>query len=167
MIIRPETAGDIVSIGALTTVAFAGMPYSDGTEAAIIDRLRADGALTLSLVAEIDGVVAGHVAFSPVEITDGAQEWFGLGPVSVEPGRQKAGIGTALINDGLDRLREIGAAGCVLLGDPGYYERFGFRHHEALRFPGPPPEYFLALALHGSMASGIVQYHKAFYGAAA
>ncbi|HTO30977.1 MAG TPA: N-acetyltransferase [Pararhizobium sp.] len=167
MIIRPETAGDIIPIRALTTIAFAGMPYSDGTEAAIIDRLRADGALVISLVAEIDDVVVGHVAFSPVEVADGADDWFGLGPVSVDPDRQKGGIGMALIKTGLDRLREIGAAGCVLLGDPGYYERFGFRHYDALRFPGPPPEYFLALTLRGSVASGIVQYHKAFYGAAA
>ncbi len=167
MIIRPETADDITAIRVLTNAAFADVPYSDGTEAEIVDRLRSDGALTVSLVAEIDGVVVGHVTFSPVEIADGAQNWFGLGPVSVDPGRQKGGIGTTLVKAGLDQLRKAGANGCVLLGDPGYYGRFGFRHHDALTFPGPPPEYFLALALRGSLASGIVQYHKAFYGAAA
>lgn len=167
MIIRDERKEDIAAIRDLTTSAFTGAPHSDGTEAAIIDGLRANGALAISLVAERNDAIVGHIAFSPVSVSDGATNWFGLGPVSVDPSLQGQGIGRLLIERGLDRLKELGAGGCVLLGEPAYYERFGFRHHETLSFPGPPPEYFMALALHGPVPSGIVRYDKAFYGAAA
>jgi putative acetyltransferase len=164
MMIRPERASDEAAIRAVTELAFAGKPYSDGSEPAIVDRLRAAGALTLSLVAEMDARILGHVAFSPVAISDGASGWYGLGPVSVHPDRQGEGIGTALINSGLQQLREVGAAGCVLLGDPGYYHRFGFARLDGLELPDFPPEYFMGLVLHGPQASGIVSYHHAFYG---
>ena len=118
MIVRPEQDGDIDAIRALTETAFKTAPHADGTEHLIIDRLRAAGALTLSLVAEVDGVVAGHVAFSPVTVSDGSAGWYGLGPISVDPSRQGEGIGGKLIREGLDRLKALGATGCVLLGDP-------------------------------------------------
>ena len=72
MIIRPERAGDIEAIRTLTQTAFETAPHADGTEHLIIDRLRAAGALTLSLVAEVDGAIVGHVAFSPVTVSDGS-----------------------------------------------------------------------------------------------
>lgn len=161
MDIRPERADDKAVIRALTTQAFAGAPHSAGTEAGIVDRLRADEALTLSLVADDAGVIVGHVAFSPVSIGD-VDGWFGLGPVSVAPARQGQGIGAALIVEGLARLREHGANGCVLLGDPAYYARFGFAHDPAIIYPGPPPEYFQALAFGDRRVAGIVTYHPAF-----
>src|SRR5690606_5515177 len=133
MIVREERPDDVDPIRALTTRAFAGMAFSDGSEPAIIDRLRAAGALTLSLVADMEGTVVGHVAFSPVTISDGSIGWYGLGPISVEPSMQHAGIGSRLVNEGLVRLRARDAAGCVLLGEPAYYRRFGFAADPHLR----------------------------------
>src|SRR5690606_20299677 len=114
-------------VGALTAAAFAGVPYASGTEPAIIAALRAAGALRLSLVAAEGQELLGHVAFSPVIIGGRDRGWLGLGPLSVRPDRQRRGIGSALVRTGLERLRRDGAGGCVLLGDPAYYRRFGFR----------------------------------------
>ena len=162
MLIRPETNADHEAIRALTTAAFAGAPHASGTEAAIIHALRAAGALALSLVAE-DGGVVGHIAFSPVTIDGQDCGWFGLGPVSVAPDRQGQGIGGALIREGLARLAASGAQGCVLLGDPGYYTRFGFATDPDLVLPDVPPEYFQRLVLAGTPARGTVSFHPGFY----
>lgn len=162
MILRRETPGDVDAIRDLTARAFHGHPYSDGSEPGIIDRLRDAGALTLSLVAEDGSVVAGHVAFSPVVIADGTPGWFGLGPLSVDPARQRSGIGSALVHAGLRELQAANAAGCVLAGDPDYYTRFGFKADGSLVYPGCAPQYFLNLPLSGQPASGIVAYHPAF-----
>ncbi len=105
--------------------------------------------MTLSLVAEEEGEVIGHIAFSPVTITPFAVGWYGLGPVSVRPDRQGRGTGSALVRRGLDMLRKAGASGCVLAGNPAFYERFGFRNEPALVFPGCAPQYFMALPLSG------------------
>ena len=166
MIIRAEQPGDEEAIGAVTAAAFAQMPYSDQTEPQIIERLRAAGVLALSLVAEGDGAIIGHIAFSPVTLEGGEGGWYGLGPVSVLPERQGAGVGEALVREGLDRLRTLGAAGCVLLGDPAYYSRFGFRNDHSLVLPDVPREYFQSLVLHGPEAFGIVTFHPGFYGTA-
>jgi putative acetyltransferase len=162
MVIRPETADDASAIRAVTSAAFKGAPYSSGTEAAIIDALRNAGALMLSLVAEEQGRIVGHVAFSPVTINGKAGRWFGLGPVSVEPSEQRRGIGQALIRDGLERLRAAGAEGCVLLGDPAYYRRFGFVSDPKLRYGEVPPEYFQRLSFTGAEPEGEVAYHPGF-----
>ncbi|MEC9066008.1 MAG: N-acetyltransferase [Pseudomonadota bacterium] len=160
--IRPERAGDERAIHAVVRAAFDGHPHSDGSEPAIVDALRADGDLAISLVAEDGGAIVGHVAFSPVAIADGGEGWFGLGPVAVMPQRQGEGIGAALIERGLALLRERDAAGCVVLGEPDYYGRFGFAHDPALTYPGPPPEYFRRLVIEGPGASGVVTYAPAF-----
>lgn len=167
MIIRDELPGDEAAIGAVTAAAFAGKSYSDQTEPQIIERLRAAGALDLSLVAENDGEIVGHVAFSAVEIEDGAEGWYGLGPVSVRPDRQGEGIGSALIRRGLADLAGLGASGCVLVGSPKFYPRFGFRECRTLTYPDLPVEYFMYVLLRGEMPSGIVLFHPAFYGNAA
>lgn len=159
--LRAERPGDEAAIRDLTARAFAGAPHSDGNEPDIVDRLRSAGALTLSLVAEADGMLVGHAAFSPVQM-EGAEDWFGLGPVSVAPERQRGGIGSALIVEGLNQLRTIEAKGCVLLGDPAYYARFGFAHDPALACPGPPPRYFQRIVFTGPAPAGIVSYHAAF-----
>lgn len=162
LFIRPERAGDEAAISRIVAEAFAEAEHSNGTEAQIVEQLRASGSLSLSLVAERDGGVVGHIAFSPVAISDGSAGWFGLGPIAVTPDCQRAGIGAALIEQGLDQLRKMGAAGCVVLGEPGYYGRFGFRHEPALTYPGPRPEYFQCMVLGGAPAAGEVRYAPAF-----
>ncbi len=160
--IRAETPEDVDAIGVVTRAAFAGAAHSSGTEGAIVEALREAGALKLSLVAVQGGAVVGHIAFSPVTIEGRSIGWFGLGPVSVRPDRQRGGVGAALIEAGLDRLRRGGAAGCVVLGDPGYYRRFGFAADARLRYPQAPAAYFQRLAFAGPPPTGTVAYHQAF-----
>jgi putative acetyltransferase len=164
MILRPEQPGDIDAIRTLTETAFKAAPHADGTEHLIIDRLRAAGALTLSLVAQEHGAIVGHVAFSPVSVSDGSAGWYGLGPISVDPARQGEGIGGQLVREGLAQLTTLGAAGCVLLGDPAYYSRFGFEADPKLTLEGVPPEYFMRVALSPVYGAGTVSYHPGFYG---
>lgn len=160
--IRNETAADHAAIHALTAAAFEHAPHSSGTEPYIVDALRAAGELVVSLVAEQAGRVVGHVALSPVTVSDGSAGWFGLGPISVAPDQQGRGIGAALMHAALDALRAQDAHGCVLLGDPAYYGRFGFRAEPALVLPGVPAEYFQALCLRPPLAQGEVRYSSAF-----
>lgn len=162
MQIRRERPGDEEAISSLIAAAFAHAEHSDGTETAIVERLRKAGALTLSLVAEAGGRPVGHIAFSPVTIDGDHRGWFGLGPVAVRPDRQGGGIGSALIRQGLERLRSLGAAGCVLVGEPSFYGRFGFAADDRLRYPGIPAEYFQLLSFNGEKPSGVVAYHPAF-----
>lgn len=163
MTIRPERAGDERAIYALTKAAFRDMEFSDGDEPELVDALRTDGDLTLSLVAEsIDQAIIGHIAFSPVTISDGTQDWYGLGPVSVIPLKQHAGIGSALVNRGIADIRERGGKGVILLGSPVFYARFGFEHDPELTYSGPPPEYFQRLVLKGGTPRGEVTYAPAF-----
>lgn len=167
MQIRLERPQDASTIHALTDAAFKGRPYSDGTEAGVIAALRAAGALTLSLVATAggeDGEIWGHVAFSPVTIDGEAGDWYGLGPVSVWPDRQRSGVGQALIREGLGRLRAMGAGGCVLLGDPAYYGRFGFETDPGLTHAGAPAWAFQCLTLRGPRPRGEVRFHPGFDG---
>ena len=106
--------------------------------------------------------MVGHVAFSPVTI-DGAQiGWLGLGPLSVRPDLHRQGIGTALVQEGLERVRALGGKGCVLVGDPGYYRRFGFVPDPAMRVAGVPAEYVMRLPLDGALAAGEVAFHEGF-----
>src|ERR1700761_5292975 len=128
MQIRPERPEDARAISIVTEAAFKEAEHTSGTEARIVEALRAANALTVSLVAVEDDMIVGHVAFSPVSISDGSVGWFGLGPVSVTPPRQGQGIGQALVREGLGRLESAGAVGCVVLGDPDYYGRFGFEY---------------------------------------
>lgn len=162
MIIRNETALDIEAIAEVTIAAFRTLPISNHTEQFIINSLRTADALTISLVAEIDGRVVGHIAFSPVTIPDGSIGWYGLGPVSVLPEYQKQGIGKALINKGLSMLKELDGKGCTLVGDPKYYKRFGFRNIPDLVHEGIPQEVSLALPFTESVPRGIVVFHKGF-----
>lgn len=160
--IRPETPSDEEAIEHVTRRAFLSHPYSHQTEQFIIRALRADHALSVSLVAEDAGHVVGHIALSPVTVSEGAAGWYGLGPLSVEPDVQRRGIGRALMEKGLAELRKIGASGCVLVGDPAFYIRFGFANNPALVIEGVPQEFFLSLTLGISSAHGNVQFHPAF-----
>ena len=162
LLIRPEQPEDADAIGAVTDAAFAAAQYSGGNEARIVEALRAAGALTVSLVACDGDEVVGHVAFSPVRIDGSDVGWFGLGPVSVKPERQGEGVGSALIREGLDRLRAMGAAGCVVFGEPAYYGRFGFVCDPALFYPDAPDGYFQRLAFRGDPPTGEVAYDPGF-----
>ena len=162
LVTRDETPVDCPAITEVTIAAFKTLDVSNQTEHYIIEALRAAKALTVSLVAEVDGRVVGHIAFSPVTMSDGSPGWYGLGPVSVLPEIQRQGIGSALIKEGLARLKALGAQGCCLVGHPGYYGRFGFRNVEGLGYEGVPPEAFFALAFSGPLPQGNVTFHEAF-----
>jgi putative acetyltransferase len=164
MRIRPEAVQDHEAIADLTARAFDGVEHSDQSEPALVAALRAAGALTVSLVAEENGTLIGHVAFSPITIDGRNLRWFGLGPVSVSPDRQRQGIGSALVREGLDRLRADGASGCVVLGDPAYYRRFGFEIDHGLRYVDTLKDYFLRIAFGTEVPAGQVAYHAAFGG---
>ena len=160
--IRNESSDDIDAITALTAAAFEHEEHSSHTESFIVNALRRNKQLTVSLVAVENDEIVGHVAISPVRISSGATGWYGLGPISVRPDRQNKGIGSALMNAALAELKRLGGAGCVLLGDPGYYRRFGFKVQPGLTLAGVPPEYFQALSLDGVFPVGSVQYQAAF-----
>jgi putative acetyltransferase len=162
MIIRNETVSDIDAITEVTIAAFRTLAISNHTEQFIISSLRAAGALKISLAAEIDGRVIGHIAFSPVTISDGSTGWYGLGPVSVLPEFQKQGIGKSLVNTGLSMLKELDGKGCTLVGDPNYYKRFMFRNITDLVYEGIPQEFFLALPFTSDIPRGIVLFHEGF-----
>ena len=159
-IIRNETEADIDAITEVTAAAFRTLQISNNTEQFIIMELRAANALTISLVAELNGRVIGHIAFSPVTISDSTPNWYGLGPVSVLPEYHRQGIGTALMKEGLSRLKGLGAAGCCVVGHPDYYRKFGFENPPGLALEGVPPEVFFALSFDGHTPQGTVVFHK-------
>lgn len=156
MLIRVEQASDVAAIRSLTAAAFTGMPHStadaDGVpiEAGLVDALRADeGWLpSLSLVADDDGQVIGHVTCTRGYVDD--RPALGLGPLSVAPSVQRSGIGSALVQSVLTVAEGLGEPLVVLLGDPAYYSRFGFKPAKSLGIDAPDPawgDYFQALPL--------------------
>lgn len=162
MKIRSETKSDIDSIEKVTIDAFLDAPHTDNTEQLIVRELRHADALTISLVAEHQGDIIGHLAVSAVKVSDKTEGWFGLGPISVTPNKQKSGVGSKLTNKALEILKKTGASGCVVLGDPAYYSRFGFVPEKSLVLTGVPAEYFQAISFIDSMPNGEVSYHEAF-----
>jgi putative acetyltransferase len=162
VLIRPEIPADETRIRDVTERAFAGRSYSSGNEQDIVDSLRTNHALAISLVADCDGRVLGHVAFSPASPEDGTRGWYTLGPVSVVPEVQRRGIGRALITAGIAKLREEGASGCIVLGDTGYYSRFGF-----IEAPDQAPiaelkEHFMILSFGSHVPAGVINFHTVF-----
>lgn len=162
MRIRPETPADHADIREINIAAFADHAFSPHTEHLIVEGLRQDGALAISLVAETDGRVAGHIAFSKAPVAGQDLGWYLLGPVAVRPALQRQGIGSALVRAGLEALQGLGATGCALVGDPAYYTRLGFRQAEGLRYPGVPQQYVLCLPLAGAEPEGDLGHHPAF-----
>jgi putative acetyltransferase len=160
--VRPESESDHDAIRHVNVAAFKDHPFSQQTEHLIVDALRAADALTLSLVAELDGEVVGHIAFSPARIGDASSNWYLLGPVAVHPDHQGRGIGRALIECGLSSLRALGGRGCVLVGDPALYGRFGFGHVPGVTCRGVPDENVLCLPLGDETPVGEVLHHAAF-----
>jgi putative acetyltransferase len=162
IVIRNETDADVGTITEVTIAAFKTLAISNHTEQFIIEALRAAKALTVSLVAEVNGRVIGHIAFSPVTISDGTRNWYGLGPVSVLPEYQRKGVGKALIQEGLSRLKDLNAHGCCLVGHPDYYRKFGFKNASGLVHEGVPQEVFFALSFDGHTPQGTVAFHEGF-----
>jgi putative acetyltransferase len=162
IIIKNETNADVDAITEVTAAAFKTLKISNNTEHFIVIALRAAKALTVSLVAEIEGRIIGHVAFSPVSMSDGTAHWYGLGPVSVLPAYHRQGIGTGLIQEGLSRLKRLNAAGCCVVGHPDYYRKFGFESVAGLGLDEVPPEVFFALSFDGHIPQGTVAFHEAF-----
>jgi putative acetyltransferase len=162
IVIRSETDADVRAITDVTIAAFKTLEISNHTEQFIVEALRAAKALTVSLVAEVNGRITGHIAFSPVTISDGTWNWYGLGPVSVLPTYQRQGIGKALIREGLSRLKDMNAQGCCLVGHPDYYKKFGFKNMSGLVHEGVPQEVFFALSFDGHTPQGTVAFHEGF-----
>ncbi|GLS33157.1 putative acetyltransferase [Mesorhizobium albiziae] len=162
MLIRYETPADFDAIHELTSIAFKSMAFSDGSEADIIRALRADGDLTISLVAEENGEVIGHVAFSQVTIDGSHGGWFGLGPIAVKPELQRQGIGKALIAEGLRLLEERGASGCALIGNPEVYSRAGFASDGQLKYQDVDTKFVQRIVLRGPAPSGALKFAPAF-----
>ena len=163
--IRPEIPADIPAIYQLNAAAFG----SDA-EARLVDALRANGALLLSLVAEADGELVGHIAFSPVVIDSEESSLVGVGlaPLAVAPLHQRQGAGSKLVEEGLRRLRSAGHRWCVVLGHADYYPRFGFvlaRTH-GIRWEKPVPDnvFFVQALIPGGLdgISGTVRYRPEF-----
>ena len=161
--IRPEVEADPPAIFDLTRRAFAPMRFAAGDEQALIRILRDLGALSLSLVAEHQGEVVGHVALSPVTHESGEAGWFGLGPISVEPALQRQGVGGALIAEARRWLSDQAARGCILTGDPNYYPRHGFLPAPQHAPEAEPPEYLMVLSLAGTLPAGRFCFHPAFH----
>ena len=159
--IRPErdTAADRAGIHNVHQCAF-GRP----DEADLVNRLRSDSAILVSLIAEIDGAIAGHVLFTRVTIN--SMSAVALAPVAVLPEFQGQGIGSRLIRAGLDRLRGSGERIVLVLGEPDYYSRFGFSVAKAACLKTPfPPEAYMALELMPAAMEGVsgkVRYAAAF-----
>ncbi len=137
------------------------MPYSDGSEPRIIEALRRDGDLSVSLVAVIGDDLIGQISFSPVSIPD-ARDWYGLGPVSVHPQHQSNGVGGSLIKAGLEGIQALGARGCVLVGDPEYYHRFGFCGDSGVTYMGLDAKFVQQLPFDGVLKSGEIEYAPGF-----
>lgn len=160
--IRPEQSGDETAIAEIITAAFANMPFSDGSEAQLVHRLRADGDLALSLVATDGANIIGHVGFSQITVGGQTGQWFQLAPLSVAPAHQQGGVGSSLAQAGITAMRGKGAQGIGVLGDPAYYERFGFIRQNGIGMNGPHDEYYRWLALDCDAPKGTVSFAPAF-----
>jgi putative acetyltransferase len=161
--IREENTSDAQPIHAINKAAF-GHP----DEADLVDQLRAEGAVLLSLVAELEQQIVGHILFSrmSIETTAGSIPAVALAPVAVLPDCQRQGIGKQMIRHGLELLRERGERIVIVLGHPEYYRQFGFSTEKAHSLQSPfPPEAYMAIELvPGALEDirGRVRYPAAF-----
>lgn len=161
--VRPERAADVARIHAVHEACFP-----TDAEARLVVALRAGGELVVSLVAELHGVVVGHVAFSPVTVSE-ASSGRGLAPVAVLGEHRRRGVAAQLIREGIVRCRDEGCGYVVVLGDPAYYGRFGFvpARTVGLRDAYGGGDAFQVLALiDGAVPQGLVSYASAFEGLA-
>lgn len=160
--VRGAIATDQVAIDWVLQTAFAHHPYSDHREHRQVQELRRLGVLTLELVAVHRGAIAGYGAFSRVRLAGAPGPWYGLAPLGVAPPHQRRGLGTQLVKTGLAQLQQRGALGCIVLGDPRYYGRFGFRPWGGLTYGLAPPNTVMAVALGAAVPRGAVTFHPAF-----
>ena len=172
MQIRTRQAGDAIDIRNVIAEAFDTSDHGHNGEADLVDQIHASGNDMVSLVALDRTNVLGHVLFSPAQITgeSGVVHGVGLAPVSVSPSVQRQGIGSALINDGLKQLRAMQADFAVVIGDPAYYQRFGFipasQHELTHDFDGIPQEFLMVQSLRedsSQIPAGTVRYCEQFY----
>lgn len=161
MKIREEALRDAQAVFDLTQAAYAPMPFADGNEADLPARLRADGMLTLALVAEEAGRIVGEVAFSPAALSGSDGQWHALGPISVAPDRQRQGIGRALVAEGLSRLRAAGSDGVVLIGNPEVYHHYGFASFPGLTYRDLDTSLVMAHAFGDRQPSGEIAFAPA------
>jgi len=164
--IRRERPEDIAAVRAVNEAAF-----EQTTEAEITDALRDVCADVLSLVAESDGEIVGHILFSPVTIECGSQsrKGMGLAPMAVTPDRQRQSIGSELVQAGLEILRKQGCPFVIVLGHPAFYPRFGFvpasRYGLISQWEGVPDAAFMVLVLDASSmagVTGVARYREEF-----
>ena len=160
--IRNERNSDHAAIRNVVEMAFDGMPFADGDEADLVEILRSEGALSVSLVCEVEGTIVGHIAFSPATAHETPSVWYALGPVAVLPDLQGRGIGAALVHAGIQIVTDRGANGVILTGDPNYYGRFGFAVSPANAPEGEPAEFFMVKVVSGAKTSGPISFHSAF-----
>jgi len=159
--VREEGPDDVAAIRAVNDAAF-----DQPLEGRIVDALRTHGAVRLSLVAEVEGRIVGHILFSPV--TSAGGDGLGLGPMAVTPDHQRRGIGAALIEAALARLRAAGFPFVVVLGHHEYYTRFGFvpasRHGLRCEWDVPDESFMVHVIDPGATAAaaGLVQYRPEF-----
>lgn len=159
--IRDEQPGDVSVIRALNRLAFSG-----DEEGRIVDSLRANGAVTLSLVAVDGDEIVGHIMFSPLSV--GAAHGVGLGPMAVTPSQQRRGVGSRLVKAGIERLTRAGCPFIVVIGHPAFYPRFGFRPaapHGLTCAWDVPPEAFMVKIINpdvGGRLQGMAQYRAEF-----
>lgn len=167
MLIRQETKNDFDSVYTLTKDAFATAEHADGNEQDLVVALRSSESFVpqLSLVAEIDGQIAGHILFTEGKV--GTDTVLVLAPLSVSPKLQKQGVGTALMNEGHKLAKELGYRYSLVLGSEKYYPRVGYRPAKEFSISVPdgiPSENFMAMQLceHAKPISGDVIYAKEF-----
>lgn len=165
MIIREEQAEDIERIRCINSEAF-----DTEAEAKLVDTLRQSGIPLISLVAEKDGELVGHILFTPVSIDDNKAmpSIAGLAPMAVLPSWQKKGIGSKLVEEGIKYCRQSGYSAVVVLGHPEYYPRFGFvpsvRYGIKSEYDVPDNVFMVKELKKDALANcrGIIKYHKAF-----
>jgi putative acetyltransferase len=166
VVVRREGPGDVEAVRGVNLLAFGQQQEAD-----VVEALRKAGAATLSMVADLDGAIAGHILFSPVRVqsTRSSYDAIGLGPMAVAPDLQCKGIGSQLVRAGLQELRRLGHEIVVVLGPPEYYPRFGFERASlrGIRWEhDAPDEAFMVLELcEGALASrgaGVVRYRPEF-----
>jgi len=164
MQLRTEIPDDYPAIDELLRVAFTFDNTSTLDEPEMVRELREAGDLALSLVAISSAEeLIGHIIFSPVEVEAGGGGWMALGLIAVEPRLQRRGVGRTLMQEGLTRIREAGAGGCVVMAEPPFYERFGFRKIPGVTPSIPLTDEFLVLSFGDAEPRGMVTYPRAYH----